>query len=667
MMKVALVGNQNCGKTTLFNALTGAHQHVGNFPGVTVDVKVGFLKQNQSIAIVDLPGIYSLSPYSHEEIIARDYIVNEKPDLIVNIIDATNIERSLYLSLQLMELGLPMLLALNMIDEVRNSGNSIDIKAFEKKIGVQVVSLSAIKDEGITDLVSHIERIGNEHSLPSKRNFYFSSKATNRAIHATMNLIKKRCLMADYPLQYASTRLIEGDEILEKQLQLSDSEKRSLGDIILKMEKETGLDRQATLAIVRYDFIEEITNDIVLRTNTLTKEQLLSKRIDCLLTNKWLAFPLFILIMGLVFYLSFGLIGYYLSQWFDSFLHFIVQGIDSLFISFRINDAMRSLIVDGILNGINSVLAFLPTIVVLFFFLSLLEDSGYMARIAFIMDKPLQRIGLSGRSFVPLLIGFGCSVPAVMATRTLTSKRDKMLTIFAIPFMSCSAKLPIYSVLTSAFFGANSVWVMILLYITGIAMSIFLLALFQAIKKEKSTSFILELPSYRMPSLKSTFLLMKEKAQDFIKKAFSVIFIATVVIWFLQSFDWRFNYVSDNSQSILGIVAARIAPLFKPLGLNDWRLVSALMAGLSAKEAVVSSLEVLIGGNLSVVLPSTYTSLQGLSLLVFILLYMPCIATFATIRQELHSTKWTILYMMGQTGLAYFISLVIYQIGLLII
>lgn len=666
-MKVALVGNQNCGKTTLFNILTGANQRVGNFPGVTVDSKVGVLKQNKDIEVIDLPGIYSLSPYSNEEIVARDYIIQGHPDIIVNIIDATNIERNLYLTLQLLELGVPMVIALNMMDEVRNSGNAIDVSRLEKSIGVKMVAISAIKDEGITELIDNIKRIGKEHQTPRIVDFCEAPSPVHRTIHATMNLIEDHCLNKHCPLRYAATRLIEGDKLIEEYLELSNNEKEMLEHIVLEMETDAKLDREAVLAMMRYDFIDRITEHTVIRKNDLTKEQVLSNKIDHILTNKWLAFPIFIMIMALVFYLSFGLIGYYLSSWFEMLLSAITQLINKGLVSYGINEVVRSLVVDGILNGINSVLSFLPTIVVLFFFLSLLEDSGYMARIAFIMDKPLRKIGLSGRSFVPMLIGFGCSVPAVMATRTLTSERDKQLTMLVIPFMSCSAKLPIYTVLTSAFFGVNSVWIMILLYVTGIVTGVLVLALIYAIKKINATPFMMELPSYRLPGWKSTFLLMWEKAKDFIKKAFTVIFVATVIIWFLQSFDLKLNYVANNEDSILAALATLIAPIFKPIGLNDWRLTSALITGLSAKEAVVSTLEVLINGDLTMILQSTFTALQGLSLLLFVLLYMPCVATFATMRKELNSTKWALLYMLGQTVFAYFIAFIVYQVGLLLI
>lgn len=666
-MKVALVGNQNCGKTTLFNILTGANQRVGNFPGVTVDSKVGILKQSKDIEVIDLPGIYSLSPYSNEEIVARDYIIQEHPDIIVNIIDATNIERNLYLTLQLLELGVPMVIALNMMDEVRNSGNAIDVAKLEKSIGVKMVAISAIKDEGITELINNIKKIGKEHQIPCINDFCEAPSPVHRTIHATMNLIEDHCLNKHCPLRYAATRLIEGDKLIEEYLELSNNEKEMLEHIVLEMETDAHLDREAVLAMMRYDFIDRITEHTVIRKNDLTKEQVLSNKIDRILTNKWLAFPIFIIIMALVFYLSFGLIGYYLSSWLEMLLSAITQLINTGLVSYGINEVVRSLVVDGILNGINSVLSFLPTIVVLFFFLSLLEDSGYMARIAFIMDKPLRKIGLSGRSFVPMLIGFGCSVPAVMATRTLTSERDKKLTMLVIPFMSCSAKLPIYTVLTSAFFGVNSVWVMILLYVTGIVTGVLVLALIYAIKKINATPFMMELPSYRLPGWKSTFLLMWEKAKDFIKKAFTVIFVATVIIWFLQSFDLKLNHVANNEDSILAALAALIAPIFKPIGLNDWRLTSALITGLSAKEAVVSTLEVLISGDLAMTMQSTFTSLQGLSLLLFVLLYMPCVATFATMRKELNSTKWALLYVIGQTAFAYFIAFIVYQVGLIIL
>lgn len=661
-MKIALVGNQNCGKTTLFNALTGSNQHVGNFPGVTVDSKVGKIRdQKIDMELVDLPGIYSLSPYSNEEIVTRDYILNKHPDLILNIVDATNLERNLYLTLQLAELNIPMVIALNMMDEVRNSGNSININELEKTIGIEMCSISASKNEGILDLIDHIKRIGTKHIVPLKNDICKDDSPVHRAIHAMMMLIGDHAKRIDYPIRFVATRLIEGDKILEEKMELSANEEDLLGHIVTEMEHDCGLDREAALAMVRYDYIDLICKNNVIRKNPYTKEQIKTNKIDEILTNKYLAFPVFIIIMGLVFYLTFGVIGSFLSSLLESGIEAIIDAVRGGLNIMEINPVMISLVCDGILTGVGSVLAFIPTIVTLFFFLSILEDSGYMARIAFIMDRPLRHLGLSGRSLVPMLIGFGCSVPAIMASRTLTSDRDKKLTIMLTPFMSCSAKLPVFSVLTLAFFGVTAPLVMISLYLIGIIVAIILAAISKLIVKGKPIPFMMELPVYRFPSAKTTALLMWDKAKDFIKKAFTIIFAASVVVWFLQSFDIRFNYVTDNEKSILAGLAKFITPIFVPIGVNDWRITAAILTGLSAKESILSTLGMLLGNasNITMIM----NNFAGFCLLIFVLLYMPCIATFATIKRELNSTKMAIMFMAMQTAEAYFITMLIYQIG----
>lgn len=663
-MLVALVGNQNCGKTTLFNALTGANQHVGNFPGVTIDSKIGLIKnQKETIEVVDLPGIYSLSPYSNEEIVTRDYILKHRPDVILNIVDATNIERNLYLTLQLAELQIPMVVALNMMDEVKNSGNQIDLNILRSNLGIEICAISASKNEGIFELIQHILRIGKAHSLPKNVDFCDKTSPVHRAIHAMMNLIEDHAVSHHYPLRYAATRLIEKDALIEEQLELSENEKDMLGHIITEMEKDAALDREAALASMRYDYIDKICNRCVFRKNPLTKEQILSDKIDKILTNKYFAFPIFICIMGLVFYLTFGLIGNYLSTWLDMGINALIQSIQNYLTHLGMNQVVISLLCDGVLGGVGSVLAFIPTIVTLFFFLSLLEDSGYMARIAFIMDKPLRKLGLSGRSFVPMLIGFGCSVPAVMAARTLTSDRDKKLTIMLTPYMSCSAKLPVFTLLTAAFFGQNAVWVMILLYIIGILTAIVLAAFTKLFVKGKPTPFMMELPTYRLPGWKTTGMLMWEKAKDFIKKAFSIIFVASIVIWFLKSFDPKLYYVTNNENSILAYLSKFLTPIFSPMGVSNWKLTSAILTGLSAKESIVSTLSLLLDGASITTICNT---LQGFCLLIFILLYMPCIATFATMRKELKSTPMALCYMIFQTFIAYLVAVILYQIGSLL-
>ena len=665
-MLIALVGNQNCGKTTLFNALTGSNQHVGNFPGVTVDAKIGIIKDaKEKLEIVDLPGIYSLSPYSQEEIVTRDYILKNNVDIILNIIDATNIERSLYLTLQLAELNVPMVIALNMMDEVINAGNSISLGELENNLGIEVCAISASKGEGIKELLEHIKRIASSHDLPKKNDICEESTPVHRAIHAMMNLIDDHAKKLNYPTRFVATRLIEGDTILQEEIELSPNEVDMLGHIVLEMETDGKLDREALLASTRYNYIDKVCQKAVKRINPYTKEQILSNKIDKILTNKYLAFPLFILIMGLVFYLTFGLIGYYLSLLFetgiDAFINMIRTGLEKI----EINEIVVSLICDGALGGIGSVLSFIPTIVTLFLFLSLLEDTGYMARIAFIMDKPLRKLGLSGRSFVPLLIGFGCSVPAVMSARTMASERDRKLTIMLIPYMSCSSKLPVFSMLTLAFFGQKSALVMVVLYIIGIILAIGAAFISKIIIKGKPTPFMMELPTYRLPTFKTTLLLMWDKAKDFIKKAFTVIFVASLIIWFLQSFNVKLYPVTNNEESILALIGQFLTPIFKPLGISSWRITSAIITGLSAKESIVSVIEILIGD--ATALKAIMTSFQAFCLLLFILLYMPCVATFAAVRKELHSTPLAIGYMVLQTFVAYIVATSVYQIGSLFI
>ena len=651
-MKVALVGNQNCGKTTLFNALTGSNQHVGNFPGVTIDSKVGIIKgQKERIEVVDLPGIYSLSPYSNEEIVTRDYILTNKPDIILNIIDATNIERNLYLTLQLAELDIPMVLALNMMDEVRNAGNSIDINLLEEELGIEACSISAAKNEGVAELIDHIIRIANTHSLPKITDICEPTSPVHRAIHGMMTLISDHAARLKYPLRFVASRLIEGDEILENEIGLSENEKDMLNHIVVEMENDTHLDREAAMASMRY---------CVHKVNEKTKEQIRSNKIDRILTNKYLAFPIFIVIMALVFYLTFGLIGYYLSDWLGMGIDALIELTRTGLTNVSVNPVVISLVCDGVMGGVGSVLSFIPTIVVLFFFLSMLEDSGYMARIAFIMDRPLRKLGLSGRSFVPMLIGFGCSVPAVMSSRTLTSDRDKRLTIMLTPFMSCSAKLPVFTLLTAAFFGASGTWVMISLYIIGIVVAIIIAALCHIFIKGKPTPFMMELPTYRLPGAKTTVMLMWEKAKDFIRKAFTIIFVASLVIWFLQSFDIHLFYVENNDDSILAMIAKFITPIFKPMGVTDWRVTAGVITGLSAKESIVSTLDMLLG---TTAITTIMSSFAAFCLLLFILLYMPCVATFAAMRRELKSTSMAIGFMLGQTLIAYVIATIVFQIG----
>lgn len=667
-MKYALVGNQNCGKTTLFNQLTGSNQHVGNFPGVTVDQKIGVIKNMKDSTIVDLPGIYSIRPYSSEEIVTRDFILKQKPDAILNIVDATNIERNLYLTLQLLEMRLPMVIALNMMDEVENNGGTIDVKKLSEEIGVPVVPISAAKKQGLDDLTKTMSEVATKSILPAKMDF--CSGAVHRSIHSVCHIIEDHAEACSMSPRFVTSSVIQGDEDIVAELNLDENEKELIEHTIVQMEKEMDLDRNEALADMRYTFIEKVVSEAVKKKATKNKERIRSEKIDKVLTNKWLAIPTFIGIMLLIFYLSFDLIGGILTE-------LLGKGIDELGVltgnamaSAGINPVVTSLVVNGVFAGVGSVLSFLPVIVILFFFLSILEDTGYMARIAFVMDKLLRKIGLSGRSIVPMLIGFGCSVPAVMSTRTLSSNRDRKMTIFLTPYMSCSAKIPIYSVFTMAFFPKYRALVMMGLYLLGIVVGILISLIFKkTVYKGNPTPFLMELPNYRMPSVKSVLLLMWEKAKDFIKKAFTIIFLASLVIWFLQTFDYKFNVVESIDQSLLGIIGKGLAPIFYPLGITDWRVSTSLIAGISAKEAVVSTLAVLMGtsvSELSGVLATVFSPLTAFAFLVFTLLYTPCIAAVTTIGKELGSRWWTLAVIVFQCVVAWVVSFVIYRLGLLI-
>lgn len=663
----ALVGNQNCGKTTLFNQLTGSNQHVGNFPGVTVDQKVGTLRSAKDISVVDLPGIYSIRPYSVEETVTRDFILSEKPDGIINIIDATNIERNLYLTLQLLELRIPTVIALNMMDEVKGNGGSIDVNALSKLLGVPCIAISAVKNEGIDDLISEMSRLATNKTLPKVYDFC-SDGAVHRCIHAAVHLIDDHAKRADIPARFAATKLIEGDEPIIKRLALNENELELMEHSILEMEAETGLDRNAALADMRYTFIEKVCAETVVKCRE-SKERKRSEKIDAILTHKYLALPLFLGIMMLIFWLSFSVIGELLSNilalGIDGLTHLADMGLTAI----NVNPVVKSLIIDGIFAGVGSVLSFLPIIVVLFFFLSILEDTGYMARVAFVMDKLLRKIGLSGRSFVPMLIGFGCSVPAIMATRTLSSERDRKMTIMLVPFMSCSAKIPVYAMFAKAFFPKTAPLAMIGLYVTGIVIGILVAVIFNVTAfKGNPVPFVMELPNYRFPSLKSVMRLMYDKARDFIEKAFTVILLATILIWFLQTFDFRLYPVEDSSRSILASIGRLISPLFAPLGLSDWKLTTSLITGFSAKEAVISTLAILNGTSvdaLASVLITVITPAQAISFLIFTLLYTPCVAAVAAIKRELGSGLKAAGVSFLQCGIAWVIATIVYRLCLL--
>ena len=663
LLTYALVGNQNCGKTTLFNQLTGARQHVGNFPGVTVDRKDGTIRGYPNTLVTDLPGIYSMSPYSSEEIVSRNFVLIAKPKAIINIVDATNIERNLYLSMQLMEMGVPMVIALNMMDELTGNHGSIDINRMEALLGVPVVPISAAKNEGVDELVKHAVHIAQNQERPLQQDFCSRDDhggAVHRAIHAVEAAIEDHAETAGLPCRFAATKLIEGDPLVLESLRLEDNEQELIEHIIVQMEAESGMDRAAAIADMRFDFIERVCEQTVVKPKQ-SRERLRSERIDRILTGKYTAIPCFIAIMALVFYLTFNVIGAFLQD-------LLASGIDALaglaeagMDAAGVNSAIRSLVLDGIFEGVGSVLSFLPIVVTLFFFLSLLEDSGYIARVAFFMDKLLRRIGLSGRSIVPMLIGFGCTVPAVMATRTLPSERDRRMTILLTPFMSCTAKLPIYAFFVSAFFPGKGGFIMTGLYLLGILVGILAAFLFKGtLFRGEAVPFVMELPNYRLPGAKNVAQLLWEKAKDFLSKAFSVILIATIAVWFLQSFDLRLNAVSDSSESILARLAGLLVPLFRPAGLGDWRIVTSLLSGFMAKESVVSTLEVLFDGGIGTALSAS----GAVSLLVFSLLYTPCVAAIASIRREL-GAKWAAGVVLWQCCIAWIAAVLAHLIGLM--
>ena len=647
----ALAGNQNCGKTTLFNQLTGSNQHVGNFPGVTVDRKSGAIREYPNTELTDLPGIYSMSPYTNEEIVTRQFIINEKPTGIINIVDATNIERNLYLTMQLLELDIPMVLALNMMDEVRGNGGSIRINEMEAMLGIPVVPISAAKNEGVDELARHALHVAKYQEKPGRTDFCDMNDhggAVHRCLHAIMHLIDDHAKAAGIPVRFAATKLVEGDQRVMDALALDKNEQEMLEHIIVQMETERGLDRAAAIADMRFAFIKELVDATVVKPHE-SREHLRSQKIDRFLTGKYTAIPAFIGIMGLVFFLTFNVIGAWLQGLLETAIAWLTVIVSNALVSWEVNEAVRALVIDGVFNGVGSVLSFLPIIVTLFFFLSLLEDTGYMARVAFVMDKLLRKIGLSGRSIVPMLIGFGCTVPGVMASRTLPSARDRRMTILLTPFMSCSAKLPIYGFFTAAFFPGHGGLIMVGLYFLGIAVGILVALIFKStLFRGEAVPFVMELPNYRMPGLKNVGQLLWDKAKDFLQRAFTVIFLATIVIWFLQTFDLHFQIVQDSQNSILALLASYIAPLFKPLGFGDWRISTALITGFIAKESVVSTLTVLVGEGIT----SLLTVGAAGSLLVFCLLYTPCIAAIASVRRELGG-KWAVCMVLMQCAIAW--------------
>lgn len=669
-MIFALAGNQNCGKTTLFNALTGSNQHVGNFPGVTVDQKSGTIKGVKDCSVVDLPGIYSLRPYTQEEIVTRDFIIDGKPDGIINIVDATNIERNLYLTLQLLELRVPMVLALNMMDEVRANGGTVDVQKMSQALGIPVVPISAAKGEGISELIDKAVQTAKSRTLPAVSDFCDDASPVHRCIHAVIHLIQDHADNVGIPARFCAVKLIEGDKEMEKRLELDKNETELLEHCVVEMEDATGFDRNEALADMRYTFIEKVTQCAVVKCHE-SREHSRSVKIDRVLTGKYTALPVFFAVMLLVFWLTFDVIGQRLSDLLSLGIDALSAAADRGLTAYGINPVVHSLIIDGIFTGVGSVLSFLPIIVTLFFFLSILEDTGYMARIAFVMDKLLRHIGLSGRSFVPMLIGFGCTVPAIMATRTVSSDRDRKMTILLTPYMSCSAKIPIYAVFSAAFFPKHAALVMIGLYVTGIILGIIVaLILKNTAFRGNPVPFVMELPNYRLPSFKSVMLLLWEKARDFLERAFTVIFVASIVIWFLRTFDTKLNVVEDSSQSLLALVGRFIAPAFAPLGFGDWRAVTSLISGFTAKEAVVSTMAVLMGtsvNELGGALSTLFTPLSALSFLVFTLLYTPCVAAIATVRRELHSRGETLAVVLMQCGVAYLAALAVWQIGSLFV
>ena len=667
----ALAGNQNCGKTTLFNQLTGANQHVGNFPGVTVDRKDGTIKNHPEATVTDLPGIYSLSPYSSEEIVTRDFLIKDKPSGIINIVDASNLERNLCLTMQLMELGIPMVLALNMMDEVRENGGSIRVNELEQILGIPVIPISAVKNEGIDELVSHALHVARFMEKPGRIDFCTDSVdkkdpvgAVHRCIHAVVHMIEPEAKQSGLPLRFAATKLIENDVPIEKLLNLTDDKKQAFEHIVSVMEDETGLDREAAISNMRFSFIEKMCQKTVVRPHE-SKEHKRSMKIDRLLTGKYTAIPCFIAIMALIFVMTFNLVGAWLSDLMSLGVDSVISLIDNALTAVQINPVVHSLVVDGICNGVGSVISFLPTIVTLFFFLSILEDTGYMARVAFVMDKLLRKIGLSGRSFVPMLIGFGCSVPAIMSTRTLSSERDRKMTILLTPFMSCSAKLPIYSLIISVFFPRQyQALVMVGLYIFGIICAIIYALILKNTKfKGEPVPFVMELPNYRLPSAKSVVHLIWEKAKGFIEKAFTIIFVASIIIWFLQTFDAKFNVAESPEQSLLAMIGSLVAPIFAPLGFGDWRVSTALITGFTAKESVVSTLTVLMGGNAELV-STLFTPFTAAVFLVFTLLYTPCVAAIATVKREMGGTKAAVATVIIQCAIAWCVAFLIHAVGL---
>ena len=664
----ALVGNQNCGKTTLFNQLTGANQHVGNFPGVTVDRTDGVIKGFGNVIVTDLPGIYSLSPYSQEELITRDFLLKEKPEAIINIVDASNIERNLFLTLQLLDLQMPMVVALNMMDEVKANGASIDINRLESMLGIPVIPVSAIKNEGVQELIDHAVNVARCREIPDKVDFCLcggkDEGAVHRCIHSIAHLIENNAKNQRIPTRFAASKLTEGDTPILENLKLTDDKKELLEQIISQMEQERNLDKEAAVADMRFSFIEDVCNKCVVKPEQ-TKERKRSEKLDKVLTGKWTAIPVFMLLMILIFYLSFGPLGTYCSDKIEEMISFLsnitARGLDS----YGMNPIVNSFIIEGVFAGVGSVLSFLPVIIILFFFLSMLEDSGYMARVAFVMDKLLRKVGLSGRSFVPMLIGFGCSVPAIMSARTLPSERDRKLTILLTPFMSCSAKLPIYVLMTAAFFSRHQTEVIISLYLLGIIVGLILAYLLKiTLFKDEAVPFVMELPNYRLPGLKNVWHLIYYKAKYFITKAFTIIFVATVIIWFLSNFDSRLNIVNNSAESILSAIGSLLTPIFKPLGINDWRLSTAFLSGFAAKESVVSTMGVLLEGKIDL-LPSLLTPLSAYAFLVFSLLYTPCAAAIATVKKELGGT-----YAVGVVALqcitAWIVAFIVYRIGLLL-
>lgn len=657
----ALVGNQNCGKTTLFNQLTGSKQHVGNFPGVTVDRKDGVIRGYDNTLLTDLPGIYSMSPYSSEEIVTREFVIREKPKGIINIVDATNIERNLYLTMQLLELGFPMVVALNMMDELRENDGSVMVNEMEEALGVPVIPISAVKGEGIEELVRHAVHVAKYQERPMDTDFCKKEEGIHRGLHAVMHLIEDHAQMTGIPVRFAASKILEGDAKILEQLELTENEQNLLTDIARQTEEETGMDRAAAVAQMRFDYIESVCSETVIKPRE-SKERLRSRKIDRFLTGKYTGIPSFIGIMGLVFWLTFNVIGAFLQGVLESGIEELTGMADQAMTAANVNHVVHSLVIDGIFNGVSGVLSFLPIIVTLFFFLSMLEDSGYMARVAFIMDKLLRKLGLSGRSIVPMLIGFGCTVPGVMASRTLPSERDRKMTILLTPFMSCTAKLPIYAFFTAAFFPGRGALVMIALYVFGIVMGIVMALIFKKTTfKGEAVPFVMELPNYRLPGAKNVLHLLWDKAKDFLQRAFTVIFLATILIWFLQNFDTGLNMVSDSQNSILALFAGALAPIFVPTGFGDWRIVTALISGFMAKESVVSSLTVLFGSTEA--LQSTLTAVGAGSLLVFCLLYTPCVAAIASVKRELGG-KWATLMVIGQCVIAWLAAFAVYQIGM---